>query len=85
LNSPFLLTIGLSQLALFHGFSRNCKVLRKWDTAGRWPHVLLILTQISEFKASMVYKVSSRSASDTQRKPGWKNQRGKKRKKMRFP
>jgi hypothetical protein len=47
--------------------------------------VLLILTQISEFKASMVYKVSSRSASDTQRKPGWKNQRGKKRKKMRFP
>jgi hypothetical protein len=34
--------------------------------------------RISEFKASLVYKVSSRTAKDTQRNPVSKNQRKKK-------
>jgi hypothetical protein len=36
---------------------------------GRW---------ISEFEASLVYKVSSRTARDTQRNPALKNQKKKK-------
>jgi hypothetical protein len=36
---------------------------------GRW---------ISEFEASLVYKVSSRTARVTQRNPVWKNQKKKK-------
>jgi hypothetical protein len=39
---------------------------------GRW---------ISEFKASLVYKVSSRTARATQRNPVWKNQKKKKKEK----
>jgi hypothetical protein len=34
--------------------------------------------QISEFEASLVYKVSSRTARDTQRNPVSKNQKKKK-------
>jgi hypothetical protein len=37
--------------------------------------------QISEFKASLVYSVSSRTARATQRNPGSKNQKKKKKKK----
>jgi hypothetical protein len=33
--------------------------------------------QISEFKASLVYRVSSRIARDTQRNPVWKNKKTK--------
>ncbi|EDL05734.1 mCG146067, partial [Mus musculus] len=42
---------------------------------GRW---------ISEFKASLVYKVSSRIARATQRNPVWKNQKKKIKKKLLF-
>jgi hypothetical protein len=38
---------------------------------GRW---------ISEFEASLVYKVSLRTARATQRNPVWKNPKGKKKK-----
>jgi hypothetical protein len=38
---------------------------------GRW---------ISEFKASLVYRVSSRTARDTKRNPASKNQKPKKKK-----
>jgi hypothetical protein len=37
--------------------------------------------QISEFEASLVYKVSSRTARDIQRNPASKNQKKKKKKK----
>jgi hypothetical protein len=37
--------------------------------------------QISEFKASLVYRVSSRTARATQRNPASKNQKPKKKKK----
>jgi hypothetical protein len=37
--------------------------------------------QISEFEASLVYKVSSRTARATQRNPVWKNQKEKEKKK----
>jgi hypothetical protein len=37
--------------------------------------------QISEFKASLVYKVSSRTARDTERNPVSKKQKTKKEKK----
>jgi hypothetical protein len=33
--------------------------------------------QISEFEASLVYRVSSRTARTTQRNPVWKNQKKK--------
>jgi hypothetical protein len=36
--------------------------------------------QISEFEASLVYKVSSRTARAIQRNPVWKNQKPKKKK-----
>jgi hypothetical protein len=36
---------------------------------------------ISEFEASLVYRVSSRKARATQRNPVWKNQKKKKKKK----
>jgi hypothetical protein len=37
--------------------------------------------QISEFKASLVYRVSSRTARATQRNPVWKNQKKTKKQK----
>jgi hypothetical protein len=37
--------------------------------------------QISEFEASVVYRVSSRTARAIQRNPVWKNQKKKKKKK----
>ena len=37
--------------------------------------------QMSEFKASLVYKVRSRTARTIQRNPVWKNQKKKKKKK----
>jgi hypothetical protein len=40
--------------------------------------------QISEFKASLVYKVSSRTARATQRNPVSKNQKKKKKKKTKL-
>jgi hypothetical protein len=40
-----------------------------------------ILRRVSEFEASLVYKVSSRTAGSTQRKPVSKNQKKKKKKK----
>jgi hypothetical protein len=36
---------------------------------------------VSEFKASLVYRVSSRTARAIQRNPVWKNQKKKKKKK----
>jgi hypothetical protein len=41
--------------------------------------------QISEFKASLVYRVSSRTAKATQRNPVSKNQKKKKKKERKFP
>jgi hypothetical protein len=38
--------------------------------------------QISEFEASLVYKVSSRTARATQRNPVWKTKQNKKTKKQ---
>jgi hypothetical protein len=40
--------------------------------------------RISEFKASLVYKVSSRTAKTIQRNPVSKNQKKKKRKRVTF-
>jgi hypothetical protein len=37
----------------------------------------LELRQISEFKASLVYKVSSRTARAIQRNPAWKKKKNK--------
>jgi hypothetical protein len=37
--------------------------------------------QISEFEASLVYKVSSRTARAVQRNPVWENQKDRKKKK----
>ena len=52
--------------------------------AGRWwcrPLILALGRQISEFEASLVYRVSSRAARATQRIPVSKNQKKKKEKK----
>jgi hypothetical protein len=55
--------------------------------AGWWWHTPLIPglggrgRQISEFEASLVYRVSSRTARATQRNPVSKNQKRKKKKK----
>jgi hypothetical protein len=54
-----------------------------------WWHMPLILCllggrgrQISEFKASLVYKVSSRTARAIQRNPVWKNKQKKQKQKQ---
>ena len=45
------------------------------------PSIQEVDRQISEFKASLVYRVSSRTARPTQRNPVLKNQKRKKKKK----
>jgi hypothetical protein len=58
------------------------------DSGRAWWRMLLILAlgrqrqRISEFKASLVYKVSSRTAKATQRNPVSKNQKTKKQNKQ---
>ena len=56
---------------------------RNHHPAGRWWHMPLIpalgrqMQAISEFEASLVYRVSSRTAGTTQRNPVSKNQKQK--------
>jgi hypothetical protein len=59
--------------------------LRNENPAGRWWRTSLIPggrgRQISEFEASLVYRVSSRTARATQRKPVSKRNKAKQQKK----
>jgi hypothetical protein len=56
----------------------NKITVNKNNPAGQWWHMPLIPAlgrQISEFEASLVYRMSSRTARATQRNPVSKNQR----------
>jgi hypothetical protein len=66
------------------GAKRKKKKQQQQQKPGRWWRMPLILArgrQRPEFKASLVYRVSSRTARIIQRNPFWKKPKKKKKKK----